>query len=484
MIQGEVKSIYLHRYSLLRLQLLTILLSLFISLSLFAQTPISIVNDITQLNPIAVNAIITPTTTTDISNAVKNHKGPISIGGGRYSMGGQTATEQALQIDMRKFDSIVHFSASAKEITVQTGITWRKIQEFIDPYDLSVKIMQTYANFTVGGSLSVNVHGRYIGLGPLILSVKQIKIILADGSLVTASPEQNSEIFYTAIGGYGGIGVITEATLLLTENIKVERTDQVMKIEDYSKFFMEHIRNDSSVIFHNADIYPKSYKKLRAISYLKTNKEVTVKERLKPNNQKYGLNRFIFKIVSGSSFGKWLRQYLLDPILYSGNPVEWRNYEASYDVSELEPKSRSKTTYVLQEYFVPVNEFDTFYPMMAEILKRNKVNVINISIRHAKKDPGSVLAWANSEVFAFVLYYRQGTKEKKREEVKKWTRELTDAALHCKGSYYLPYQIYATPEQFSKAYPSSDSFFRVKKKFDPDNKFRNKLWDMYYKNTP
>ena len=38
--------------------------------------------------------------------------------------------------------------------------------------------MQTYANFTVGGALSVNCHGRYIGLGAVILSVKSLEVIL------------------------------------------------------------------------------------------------------------------------------------------------------------------------------------------------------------------------------------------------------------------------------------------------------------------
>ena len=132
--------------------LLSFLFATFVSLQLFGQDTSKVVNDITQLNPIKVNAIISPTTTEEIINAIKIHNGPISIGGGRYSMGGQTATEQALQIDMRGFDSIIYFSKANKEITVQTGITWRKIQEFIDPYNLSVRIMQTYANFTVGVS--------------------------------------------------------------------------------------------------------------------------------------------------------------------------------------------------------------------------------------------------------------------------------------------------------------------------------------------
>jgi FAD/FMN-containing dehydrogenase len=40
--------------------------------------------------------------------------------------------------------------------------------------------MQSYDNFTVGGSLSVNAHGRYVGLGPIVLSVKSIRLVLAD----------------------------------------------------------------------------------------------------------------------------------------------------------------------------------------------------------------------------------------------------------------------------------------------------------------
>ena len=186
-------------------------------------------------------------------------------------------------------------------------------------------------------------------------------------------------------------------------------------------------------------------------------------------------------IISEFSVGKWFRQYLIDPIIYTNKPIEWRNYEASQDVFELEPESRKQSTYVLQEYFVPVDQFDNFYPLMANILKKYKVNVINVSIRHAKKDSGSLLAWASTEVFAFVIYYTQGVKQADKEKVKKWTQKLIDASLLCNGRYYLPYQIHANQYQFEKAYIHSDDFFRLKKKLDPTNKFRNKLWDNYYK---
>lgn len=395
-------------------------------------------------------------------------------------MGGQTATEKALYIDMSHFDSVLSFSKTEKTITVQSGITWRKVQEFIDPHNLSMKIMQTYANFTVGGSLSVNVHGRYVGEGPIILSVKEIKLVLANGEQVTASPNENKDLFYGAIGGYGGLGVITEATLYLTDNVKVERTDKVLHIQNYCQFFMNSIKSDTTVVFHNADIYPKHYKKVRAISFRETEKELTIKDRLIPMQNNYRFNKFAFKLISKRLIGKFVRQHLIDPILFRKNPVVWRNYEASYDVKELEPKSRKKSTYILQEYFVPVAYFDSFYPKLTNILKVNKVNVLNISIRHAKQDPGSTLAWAKKDVFAFVIYYKQRTKEKDFLKVKKWTNELIEANLSCKGTFYLPYQINATREQFLEAYPNAKLFFELKNHYDPSNKFRNKLWDKYY----
>ena len=84
---------------------LTILLLVLITaVSWVGRTPVErsapplIVNDVTQLNPILVGEVITPTITEEIVEAVKQHRGPIAIGGARSSMGGQTATEGALHM--------------------------------------------------------------------------------------------------------------------------------------------------------------------------------------------------------------------------------------------------------------------------------------------------------------------------------------------------------------------------------------------------
>jgi FAD/FMN-containing dehydrogenase len=438
-----------------------------------------IVNDITQLNPIPVARVVTPRTVDEVRELVRGQRGPISIGGGRFSMGGQIASEGSLFLDMRGMDRVVAFSPDARTITVEPGITWRTIQERIDPRGLSVKIMQSYANFTVGGSLSVNVHGRYVGQGPLIGSVRSIKLVLADGQLVQASPSEHAELFYGAIGGYGGLGVIVEATLELTENQRVARAVRKLPVTEYKDFFFSEVRESPTAVFHNGDLYPPAYDTVMAITWSATDRPLTVSDRLMPIRNPNWADRLELFGVSEMPFGKVLRARVLDPLKLRDNPVVWRNYEASYDVRALEPRSRARSTYVLQEYFVPVERFDEFVPQMAGIFRHHRVNVLNVSIRHARKDPGSLLAWAKEESFAFVVYYRQGVTDTERREVGDWTRELIDAALAVGGSYYLPYQIHATDAQFRRAYPRAEEFFALKSRVDPDYRFRNKLWDRY-----
>ncbi len=439
-----------------------------------------VVNDITELNPIPMAKVVTPRSVDEIVSAIRSSRGPIAIGGGRFSMGGQTAIDNGLQLDMRDYDQVVAFSAEDREITVQSGISWRELQEYIDPHDLSVKIMQTYANFSVGGSVSVNVHGRYIGHGPIISSVRAIELVLADGSVVRATPEENAHLYNAAIGGYGGIGVISEVTLELAVNEKVGRQTQMMPISEYREYFVKNIRDNDTVVFHNADIYPPKYEVVRDVSWYVTDEPLTIEDRLIAADDDYFMLPKLLKLTNSGRFGKWLRSSVIEPYYYRSDRVAWRNWEASYDVRELGEGNRSKLTWVLQEYFIPVENFDAFVPKMRAIFDEYDVDVVNVSIRHALPDPDSYLSWARNEVFAFVVYYSQGTTDEDKARVGVWTRKMTDAILAENGAYYLPYQPHATGAQFRAAYPNADKYFAVKREVDPDYRFQNKLWQKYY----
>ena len=439
-----------------------------------------IVNDISRLNPVLVSKVIVPDSVETIRETVRNATTHISVGGGRFSMGGHTASSYGIHIDMRKMNRVIDFLPQEKRIKVEAGIRWCDIQKHIDAANLSVKVMQSYANFTVGGSVSVNCHGRYIGYGSLAMTVISMDVITADGELKTVSRTVHPELFHAVIGCYNAVAIIVAVELELAENEPLERRWKLIHANQYLGYFKENIRDNQNVILHNGDLYPPDFSRIRAVSWEKTKKKPTQKARLVSLRSQYPVERFFISSFSKNNFAKWRRQFIIDPVLYRKTKVHWRNYEAGYDVAELEPASREYSSYILQEYFVPVDEFEAFSSRMAEIFRRNKVNVINVSIRHAIQNSDSLLSWSEQEVFAFVIWYKQSTNEKAKNAVGIWTRELIDAVLECKGTYYLPYQLHATQAQFFKAYPKATELFRLKQQIDPDYKFRNSLWEKYY----
>ena len=77
------------------------------------------VNDVTAINPIQVGTTFKPESIEEIVEAIELSKGPISIGGGRFSMGGQVAYENSLHFDMRNFNKVLALDTVHKQVTVQ-----------------------------------------------------------------------------------------------------------------------------------------------------------------------------------------------------------------------------------------------------------------------------------------------------------------------------------------------------------------------------
>lgn len=187
----------------------------------------------------------------------------ISIAGGKFSHGGHTFKEDAIYLDMTNLNKIVNFDYSNKRITAQSGVSWKQLIEFLDPYNLSIKAMQSYANFTLGGSISVNAHGRDIEYSTVGSSVESMKVLCSDNQIYMVYPRD--KLFKGVLGGYGGIAIILEATISLTDNYVMERIVKEECIEE-STYYKTLINlkdkksiDDEQIILYNGLIYPQRY---------------------------------------------------------------------------------------------------------------------------------------------------------------------------------------------------------------------------------
>ena len=437
------------------------------------------IDSVIQTCPITVSSIQKPSSTQEIQSIIKKTQGPVSLAGTRGSQGGQIAYPNGTVIDMTNLSQIKKIDPQNKLITVEAGATWRDIQKAIDPYNLSIRVMQTYNDFTVGGSLSVNVHARMVSEGPMIGSIEELEIILADGSLVTANRKKNKDLFYSTIGGYGLLGIVTNVTLRLTDNEPMERIAHHIQWNEVASFFETQIKNNPKTIFFNAVLYPHDFEHATIVTFNKTRKKLTIPTRLNREHLFHPIQmlaeQLLRRIPTLSIPRKVIQQNIFEK-----PEVVWRNYEMSrYTINSLKPLTRFFSHSILQEYFIPVDSLNSFLKQFKKIASDHNINILNASIRYVPADKESILAYAPVNSYSVVLYINVWNSSSEQEKMKVWTQKLINAALSTQGTFYLPYHLYASKKQFKQAYPHYKKFLQTKEIYDPTCKFRNMLFDAY-----
>jgi FAD/FMN-containing dehydrogenase len=437
-------------------------------------------SDVAQVESTPLASRRFPSATRQVQDALAGSTGAVCIAGGRYSMGGQTSRSHAMQLDMAGYDALLWIDPHKRVARVQSGMRWRTLQDHLDPLGLSVKVMQSFSNFTVGGSVSVNCHGRYIGHGAIASTVRAIQLVTADGQVLELDRTHNQQVFAAVIGGYGGLGVITEVELDLSDNVRMSRTAQRVPLEDYPQWFADTVLGNPLSVMHNADLLPPHFNEPLSITWNKTHDPLTDHARLTPVGARYSKQQNLIWSATELPAGGQMRDHFLTGRILSEPRVVWRNREASLDVASLEPRTRLMSTYLLQEYFIPVAGFAEFAKAMRRVLSKFDPEVLNVSIRHAPQDPLSLLSWSPQDVFCFVLYHKQRNFPWCDDSARIWTRELVAAALDAGGRHYLPYRLHASRAQVRKAYRGMNQWMEIKHQLDPQLRFRNHMLDAYF----
>jgi len=437
-------------------------------------------NDITGTGPAATLSKVKPVTEQEIIDLITATSGPVTVSGVHHSLGGQITYEHSLFLDLSDFDEVLEFDTAKKLITVQSGIRWSQIQQIIDPHNLSIKIMQDQNDYTVGGSLSVNAHGRYVNDGSIINSVKSIRIVLPNGRIYDASPEQNSVLFYGAIGGFGGVGVIVQATLELVDNIALERSTTTVSFNEFNNYFNGNILSDDSVVLHQAILYPPSFESLLDVSWRKTDKPLTDDRRLQENLEEPWWESVLLTLRAKSTLLHRFQKSLFDPYLYGDEAVVTRNFESSSSLRHAGFITSDDSTMAMQEYLVPVNRFEIFVFNLRDIFSRHQADIFRVLISYLPQDHGGLLAGSSVHVYSFKIIYLQGKNKQSHDQVESWTSELVRASIESNGVHILPYTVHDSTQQLYKAYPASRNIFELKKNVDPADRFRNLFWEQHH----
>jgi len=199
------------------------------------------------------------------------------------------------------------------------------------------------------------------------------------------------------------------------------------------------------------------------------------------NEQNVARDQFLFGLSRKYRWGKSLRWWLQGQLVDrpGDEQIISRNNAMRPPIAFLDYHSDSDTD-ILQEYFVPIENFKPFMDEMRQILLQNQVNVLSMTLRYLKPDDNSFLNYAEHEAIAIVLYMNVGLDQSSQQQAKAWTREIVDSLLRYSGTYYLTYQSYPSLEQFRLAYPKWRIFQRLKNRYDPSAMFGNEFYKTYF----
>src|SRR5215475_9352725 len=454
------------------------------------------VNDVhSQLNRTRVRELLKPSTRDELAEIVRSasRKGvPISVSGFRHSMGGQQFATDSICIDSRGLDRVISFDRERGLLEAEAGIQWPKlIRAYLDAQagetkQWGIAQKQTGADtFTLGGSLSSNVHGRGLRMKPLISNVESFTMITADGKSIRCSREENSELFRLAIGGYGLFGLIDTVTLRLVPRQKLKRVVEIIRANDLPKRFEERIAQDFLYGDFQFSVDEKSPDFLQRGVFscyqpISENEPIVAKKELRDDDWLELLR------LAYSDREKAFKRYS-DYYLSTKGQTYWSDtnqlsaYLPNYAQKIREQIGGEESSLIITEIYVPRPDLADFLAQAADLLRSNHTTVIYGTVRLIEKDDESFLAWAKQPyactIFNLLTFHTPNGIEASARSF----RGLIDLAIARRGSYYLTYHKFAKREQVTACYPQFKQFLELKRKYDPAERFQSD-WYGYYQN--
>lgn len=447
------------------------------------------VNDVhSSLNPTSVSSILFPETLDDVVEAIRfasRENRPISVAGCRHAMGGQQFVSDGLLLDIRSLAQIAHFDLNTGLIRVGAGIQWPAlISEYLAAQadgetSWGIAQKQTGADtFTLGGSLSANVHGRGLSLRPIVQDVEAFTLVRADGTVAACSRRENPDLFALAIGGYGLFGVIADVTLRLTPQHRLERTVEIITSDELEGKFSQRIAegfvfgdfqfsiDETSPDFLREGVF-SCYRPTERPAPSRPERELEEVGWLQLLHLAYTNRALAFKkyaeyYLSTSGQVYWSDLHQLSPYL----PDYARRIQKMTG-------STSPSSLMITELYVPRDKLASFLQDAARELGSHQVTVIYGTVRLIEKDTESFLAWARESYGCIIFNLIVEPGPAGREKAAGAFRALIDLAIANGGNYYLTYHRFATATQVRQCYPQFDNFLAAKRQHDPTGLFQS-----------
>ncbi|UPQ77181.1 FAD-binding oxidoreductase [Chryseobacterium nepalense] len=145
----------------------------------------------------------------------------------------------------KKLNKFISFDRLNGIIECESGVLLSDVLEIAVPQGYFLYVTPGTKFVSVGGAIASDVHGKnHHSEGCFSEYVIEFKLMIENGDIITCSREENSEKFWSTIGGMGLTGIILTAKFRLKniqtayirqESIKAENLDEIFRLFEESE---------------------------------------------------------------------------------------------------------------------------------------------------------------------------------------------------------------------------------------------------------
>src|SRR5689334_17747419 len=196
--------------------------------------------------------VVRPRSVDEIAGAVKQAAAdglrvkPIGSGHSFTAIG---LTDGVL-LDLSSYAGLVSADPSTGLVTAQAGLPLHRLNALLPEYGLGLTNMGDIDVQTVSGAVSTGTHGTGRSSAGFAAQIAALELVLADGSVVTCSADERSELFAAARVGLGALGVISTVTFQAEKAFVLEADERPMPLEDVLDGFFDLVADNDHFEFY------------------------------------------------------------------------------------------------------------------------------------------------------------------------------------------------------------------------------------------
>ncbi|MEA2308286.1 MAG: hypothetical protein QOI65_572, partial [Thermoleophilaceae bacterium] len=176
----------------------------------------AVFNGMIDRHPALIARCATPDDVVAAVNLAREHHLPLSVYGGGHGVTGSAVVDAGICVDMRGMKGI-EVDPEARTVRAEGGLTWGELDAATQEHGLAVTGGRVSGTGVAGLTLGSGSGWLERKLGFVCDNLVAAEVVTADGRKVTASEDENADLFWGLRGGGGNFGVVTAFHLRLHE---------------------------------------------------------------------------------------------------------------------------------------------------------------------------------------------------------------------------------------------------------------------------